>query len=94
MDNPWDWYTPVSTQLVKEWSNIFKEAKSQDSLLFSQSTSSTKFVEKPRLIGILDETSQAFSSAVYSITMVSMIKMTDQEQLHDGDIDTIIMFCM
>ena len=87
VDNPGDWDTPVSTQLVKEWSHALKEGIYQDCLSFPRSTLSIKAVKKPRLVGFWDGSSQAFSAAIYSVTMVSKFKENNQEHLPDGDIN-------
>ena len=74
VDNPGDWDTPVSSKLIKEWLAAIEEGIAQDSLWFPQSTSSSQAVKKPRLVGFWDESSQAFSTFRYSVTMVSRIK--------------------
>lgn len=50
-------------------------------------TDPVKAIKKPGLIGFCDGSSQAFTATVYSVTIFSKIKYTDQEQLLDGDID-------
>ena len=85
VDNPGDWDTPISTRLIREWSAAIKEGIAQDSLSFPRATTSTKAVKKPRLVGFWDGSSQAFSAAVYAVTMVSKSEENDQEDLPDGD---------
>ena len=64
-----------------------KEGISQDSLWFPRSTSCTRAVKKPRLVGFWDGSSQAFSAVIYAITMVSKFEENDLEVLPDGDIN-------
>ncbi len=81
LDNPGDWDSPVSTSLIKEWASALKEAITQDSLYFPRSTSSSGAVKKPKLVGFWDGSSQAFSAAVYVISIVSKHKENNQESL-------------
>ena len=87
VDNPGDWDTPVLTQLVKEWSHTLTEGIYQGCLSFPCSTSSIKVIKKPRLVKFWDRSSQAFTVAIYSVTMVSKFEENDQEHLPDGDIN-------
>ena len=87
IDNPGDWDSPVSTTLIKEWATTLKEAISQDSLYFPRSTSSSRTVKRPRLIGFWDGSSQAFSAAVYAVTMVSKHQEVGEENLPEGDLE-------
>ena len=50
VDNPGDWDSPVSSNLIKEWSMAVKEGISQDSLWFPCSTLCTRAFKKPRLL--------------------------------------------
>merc|ERR1712240_349976 len=87
LDNPGDWDSPVSTSLVKEWASALKEGITQDSLYFLRSMSSRRAVKKPRLVGFWDGSSQAFSAAVYVISMVSRHKENNKESLPEGDLE-------
>ena len=87
LDNPGDWDSPVSTSLVKEWASTLKEAITQDSLYFPRSTSSPRAVKKPRLVGFWDGSSQAFSAAVYAVSMISKYQENGEENLPDGDLE-------
>ena len=87
VDNPGDWDSPVSASLIKEWSTALKEGIGQDSLYFLQSTMRIRVVKKPRLVGFWDGSSQAFSAAIYSVTMVSELKELSEEDLPDGDLE-------
>lgn len=87
VDNPGDWDSPVSINLIKEWSFAVKEGISQDSLWFPCSTSSTRAVKKPGLVGFWDGSSQAFSAVIYVVTMVFKTKENSLEVLPDGDIN-------
>ena len=87
VDNPGNWDSPVSNKLIKEWSMVVKEGITADSLWFPRSTSCTRAVKKPRLVGFWDGLSQAFSAVIYAVTMVSKIEENDLEVLPDGDIN-------
>ena len=87
VDNPGDWDSPVSTRLIKEWSKALKEGINQDSLWFPHSTTSTRAVKKPRLVGFWDGSSQAFSAVIYSVTMVSKTKEYEEDHLPDRDLE-------
>merc|ERR1712239_61014 len=87
LDNPGDWNSPVSTSLVKDWASALKEAITQDNLYFPRSTSSSRAVKKPKLVGFWDGSSQAFSAAVYSVSMVSKYKENNEESLPEGDLE-------
>ena len=73
--------------LSRSDSIAIKEGINQDSLWFPRSTTSSKAVKKPRLVGFWDGSSQAFSAVIYSVTMVSKTKDNDQDTLPDGDLD-------
>merc|ERR1712237_137961 len=87
LDNPGDWDSPVSTSLVKEWASALKEAITQDSLHFPRSTSSSRAVKKTKLVGFWDGSSQAFSAAVYVVSMISKHKENEDESLPEGDLE-------
>ena len=87
LNNPGDWDSPVSTSLVKEWASALKEAITQDSLYFPRSTSSSRAVKKPKLVGFWDGSSQAFSAAVYVVSMISKHKENEEESLPEGDLE-------
>ena len=87
LDNPGDWDSPVSTSLVKEWASALKEAITQDNLYFPRSMSSSRAVKKPKLVGFWDGTSQAFSAAVYVVSMISKHKENEEESLPEGDLE-------
>ena len=87
LDNPGDWDSPVSTSLVKEWASALKEAITQDSLYFPRSTSSSRAVKKPRLVRFWDGSSQAFSAAVYVVSMISKHHENGEENLPEGDLE-------
>merc|ERR1712243_452707 len=71
----------------KEWVSTIKEGITQDSLYFPRSTSSTRAVKKPRLVGFWDRSSQAFSAAVYVVFMVSKHKENKEESFPEGDLE-------
>ena len=48
---------------------------------------SPKAVEKSRLVVFWDGSSKAFSTVIYSVTMVSKTKENDQDTLPDGDLE-------
>ena len=81
-----DWDSPVPAKLTKDWISIIKEGILEDSLRFPRSTVSKKAVKKPRLVGFWDGSSQAFSGAVYVVTMISKEANYYQEELLDGDL--------
>ena len=70
-----------------EWCTAIREGITQDGIWFPCSTTSSKAVKKPRLVGFWDGSSQAFSVVIYYVTMVSKTKDNDQDTLPDGDID-------
>merc|ERR1712240_260526 len=87
VDDPGDWDSPVSSNLIKEWSIAVKEGISQDSLWFPRSTLCTQAVKKPRLVGFWDGSSQAFSTVIYAFTIVSKTGKNNQDVLPNGDVD-------
>merc|ERR1712115_149285 len=86
LDNPGDWDSPVSTSLVQEWASALKEAITPDNLYFPRSTSSSRAVKKPKLVGFWDGSSQAFSAAVYVVSMISKHHKNGKENLPEGDL--------
>ena len=87
VDNPGDWDSPISFKLIKEWSTAIKEGITQDSLWFPCSIMNSKAVKNLRLVWFWDRSSQAFSTIIYSVTVVSKTKDNDQGTLPDGDLD-------
>ena len=82
-----DWDSPVSSSLIKEWSSVVREGILKDSLWFPWATVSSRAVKKPRLVGFWDGSSQAFSAAVYVVSMISKSEDHEEEVLHDGELD-------
>ena len=81
-----DWDLPVPSKVIKDWVSVIKEGIQEDCLYFPRSTVNQKTVKKPKLVGFWDGSSQAFSGAVYVVSMVSKEEDFHAEELRDGDL--------
>ena len=81
-----DWDSPVLDKIIKDWVSVIKEGILVDSLYFPRSTVNRKAIKKPKLVGFWDGSSQAFSGAVYVVSMVSKEEDYHEEELQDGDL--------
>ena len=82
-----DWDSPVPDNIIKDWISVIKEGILVDSLYFPCSTVSSKAVKKPRLVGFWDGSSQAFSGAIYVVSMISKAEDHLEDELQDGDLE-------